>query len=162
MFGSAVAAPLVGMGFGVFEQYARSQQPKPDADAGASRPVMGDWVILRDVAEAASDLDAVARDAAREPDRDVRVRERRRDDPARSCVSGAVAIRSCRGYERCERPTRSSRTQAVVHSDRGSPIQRMWRDAHAARAHVVNSPNMSLAAFGTGVLGGVNFDMMGS
>ena len=43
-----------------------------------------------------------------------------------------------------------------------SPLQRMWRDAHGARAHVVNSPNMTLAAYAMGELGGVNFDMMGS
>jgi len=44
MFGSAVAAPMVGIGYGVLENYVSSQQPKP-GDSGRTRPVMGDWVI---------------------------------------------------------------------------------------------------------------------
>lgn len=161
MFGSAVAAPLVGIGYGAYELYAKSQHPKPDSDAGASRPVMGDWVILREVAEAAADLDA-AREmllgnliemyeyatAGEAIPQELRQRCRRDQ-----IMAGVRALRA---------------TDKVVEHAGGralgsrSPLQRMWRDAHGARAHVVNSPNMALAAFGTGALGGDNFDMMGA
>ena len=39
-------------------------------------------------------------------------------------------------------------------------MQRMWRDVHGARAHTVNSPNMALAGYATGLLGGKNYDIM--
>jgi 3-hydroxy-9,10-secoandrosta-1,3,5(10)-triene-9,17-dione monooxygenase len=161
MFGSAVATPLIGIGDGALDLYVRSQQPKPDSDAGASRPVMGDWVILRGVAEAASDLHA-ARElllgnliemyeyaSAGEPI-PAELRQRCRRD---QIMAGVKALRA---------------TDAIVENaggralGSGNALQRMWRDAHGARAHVVNSPNMTLAAYATGLLGGVNFDLMGS
>ncbi len=165
MFGSAVAAPLVGMGFGVLDEYVASQKPKPGVGASATgevtRPVMGDWVILRSLAEAASDLDA-AREMllgnliemyghaqAGEPI-PAELRQRCRRD---QLTSGIRALRA---------------TDAIAEHAGGrglgsrSPMQRLWRDAHGARAHVVNSPNMGLAAWSTGLLGGTNYDMMGS
>lgn len=161
MFGSAVAAPLVGMGFGAFNLYVQSQQPKPGSDSGASRPVMGDWAILRGVAEAASELDAAREQllgnliemydyALADETIPTELRQRCRRD---QIMAGIRALRA---------------TDVIVENAGGralgskNPLQRMWRDAHGARAHVVNSPNMTLAAYAGGVLGGVNFDMMGS
>ena len=161
MFGSTVAAPLLGIGYGAFESYVASQQPKPDAGAGKSRPIMGDWQILRSVSEASADLDA-AREMllgnliemydyalADEPIPTELRRRCRRDQ----IMAGVRALRA---------------TDAVmdVAGGRGlansNALQRFWRDAHGARAHLVNSPNMSLAAFATGLLGGVNYDLMGA
>lgn len=161
MFGSAVAAPLVGIGFGALELYLASQQPKPDSAAGATRPIMGDWVILRSIAEAASDLDA-AREmllgnliemyeyAVADETIPKELRQRCRRD---QIMAGVRSLKSA---------------DAVVEVAGGralgskNPLQRMWRDAHGARSHVVNSPNMTLAAWATGALGGENYDMMGS
>lgn len=160
MFGSAVAAPMVGMGYGVLDAYVRSQLPK-DGVAERSRPVMGDWVILRAVAEAASDLDAsreqllgnlvemYAHAVADEPI-PKELRQRCRRDQA---MAG----------------TRSVRAADAVFEHAGgralgasNAMQRLWRDLHAARSHVVNSPNMTFAAWATGLLGGKNYDMMAS
>lgn len=161
MFGSTVAAPLVGIGFGAFQEYVRSQQPKPDAAAGKSRPVMGDWGILGEISQASAELDA-AREAllgnliemysyatADEAiPKDLRQRCRRDQ-----LMAGIWALRA------------TDRVMDVA-GGRGlgtrNALQRFWRDAHGARAHVVNSPNMSLAAYATGLLGGVNFDLMGA
>ncbi|MFD0889023.1 hypothetical protein ACFQ08_31200 [Streptosporangium algeriense] len=35
----------------------------------------------------------------------------------------------------------------------GTPIQRFWRDAHAARVHVANDPEAALKLFGDGEFG---------
>ena len=158
MFGSAVAAPMVGIGYGVLEHYVRSQQPTP-ADSGRSRPVMGDWVILRAIAEAASDLDA-SRDqligniaemyeyASAATDIPKELRQRCRRDQV---MAG----------------TRSLRAADTVFEHAGgralgstNALQRMWRDIHGARSHVVNSPNMAFAAYASGLLGGTNYDIM--
>ena len=161
MFGTAVAAPMMGIGYGALDHYVRSQQPKPDSDAGKTRPVMGDWVILRAIAEASSELDA-ARElllgniiemyeyACADAPIPSELRQRCRRD---QIMAGVRALRA---------------TDAVLEHAGGralgssNALQRMWRDIHGARAHVVNSPNMGLAAYATGMLGGVNYDMMGS
>jgi 3-hydroxy-9,10-secoandrosta-1,3,5(10)-triene-9,17-dione monooxygenase len=160
MFGSAVAAPMVGIGYGLLERYVRSQQPKPDA-AGATRPVMGDWVILRAVAEAASDLDA-ARDqligniaemyeyAKADAPIPTELRQRCRRDQV---MAGTRALRAADAiFEHAGGRALGAR----------DALQRLWRDVHGARAHVVNSPNMALAAYATGLLGGTNYDLMAS
>lgn len=158
MFGSAVAAPMVGIGYGVLESYVRSQQPK-SSDPDKSRPVMGDWVILRAIAEAASDLDA-SRDqligniaamyeyARADQPIPTELRQRCRRDQA---MAG----------------TRSLRAADAVFEHAGgralgasNAMQRLWRDLHGARAHMVNSPNMSLASYAAGLLGGKNYDLM--
>jgi 3-hydroxy-9,10-secoandrosta-1,3,5(10)-triene-9,17-dione monooxygenase len=160
MFGTAVATPMVGIGYGVLENYVRSQQPKPGS-SGHSRPVMGDWVILRAVAEAASDLDAsreqllgnivemyeYAKADAQIP---TELRQRCRRDQV---MSGTRALRAADAvFEHA-----GGRALGA-----GNALQRMWRDIHGARSHVVNSPNMAFAAYSTGLLGGVNYDMMAS
>ena len=161
MFGSTVAAPLLGIGYGALQTYVRSQRPQPDAAAGKSRPIMGDWQMLRSVAEASADLDAAremllgnliemyAHATADEPiPTDLRQRCRRDQ-----IMTGVRALRA---------------TDAVMDMAGGrglansNALQRFWRDAHGARAHVVNSPNMSLAMYATGLLGGTNYDLMGA
>lgn len=161
LFGSAVAAPMVGIGYGALEHYVQSQQPKPGGNGDKSRPVMGDWVILRGVAEASGELHA-ARElllgnlvemyeyACADEPIPTELRQRCRRD---QIMAGVLSLRA---------------TDAIFEHAGGralgrkNALQRMWRDAHGARAHVVNSPNMSLAAYGTGLLGGVNYDLMGS
>ena len=160
MFGSAVAAPMVGIGYGVLENYVSSQQPKP-GDSGRTRPVMGDWVILRALAEAASDLDAS--------------REQLIGNIGEmyECAKADVPIpKELR--QRCRRDQAMAGTRALRAADAifehaggralgsGNALQRMWRDIHGARSHVVNSPNMAFAAYATGLLGGTNYDLMAS
>ena len=36
---------------------------------------------------------------------------------------------------------------------RGTPIQRFWRDAHAGRVHAINDPERALSMFGRGEFG---------
>jgi 3-hydroxy-9,10-secoandrosta-1,3,5(10)-triene-9,17-dione monooxygenase len=160
MFGSAVAAPMLGIGYGVLESYLRSQQPKA-SDEGRTRPVMGDWVILRAIAEAASDLDAsreqligniaemyaYAKDDAEIP---AELRQRCRRDQA---MAGTRALRAA------DAVFEHAGGRALGASN---ALQRLWRDIHGARSHVVNSPNMAFAAYATGLLGGTNYDMMAS
>lgn len=160
MFGSAVAAPMVGIGYGVLEHYLRSQQPKP-GDSGRSRPVMGDWVILRAIAEAASDLDA---------SRDQLIGNIA--EMYEHAKAGTDIPKELR--QRCRRDqvmagTRSLRAADAVFEHAGgralgsaNALQRMWRDIHGARSHVVNSPNMAFAAYASGLLGGTNYDIMSS
>lgn len=158
MFGSAVAAPMVGIGYGVLESYVRSQQPK-STDPERARPVMGDWVILRAVAEAASDLDA-SRDqligniaemyeyARADQPIPTELRQRCRRDQA---MAGTRALRAADAVFEHAGGRALGATNAM---------QRLWRDLHGARAHVVNSPNMAFAAYAGGLLGGKNFDLM--
>jgi 3-hydroxy-9,10-secoandrosta-1,3,5(10)-triene-9,17-dione monooxygenase len=160
MFGSAVATPLVGMGYGVLDTYVRSQKPAEGSEE-RSRPVMGDWIVLRSVAEAASDLDAS--------------REQLIGNIAEMyeyAVADQPIPRELR--QRCRRDqamagTRSVRAADAVFEHAGgralgsnNAMQRLWRDLHAARAHTVNSPNMAFAAYATGLLGGKNYDIMAS
>jgi 3-hydroxy-9,10-secoandrosta-1,3,5(10)-triene-9,17-dione monooxygenase len=160
MFGSAVAMPVVGMGYGVLDTYVRSQQPKK-GEGERSRPVMGDWVILRAVAEAASDLDAARQQlignivemyehAVADEPIPQELRQRCRRDQV---MAGTRAVRAADAvFEHA-----GGRALGATNA-----LQRLWRDLHAARAHVVNSPNMSFAAYATGLLGGTNYDMMAS
>ena len=142
MFGTAVAAPMMGIGYGALDHYVRSQQPKPDSDAGTTRPVMGDWVILRG---------------------DRRGLERARRRSASCCSATSSRCTSTRApmppipselRQRCRRDqimagVRALRATEAVFEHAGgralgssNALQRMWRDVHGARAHVVNSPNM--------------------
>lgn len=157
MFGSTVAAPMLGIGYGVFQEYVKSQQPKPGAEQ--TRPVMGDWVILRAIAEAAGDLDAAREmllgnliemyELVKENQPiPAELRQRTRRD---QIMAGIRALRSADAvFEHAGGRALGSK----------NVLQRMWRDIHGARAHVVNSPNMTLAAYATGLLGGENYDMM--
>jgi 3-hydroxy-9,10-secoandrosta-1,3,5(10)-triene-9,17-dione monooxygenase len=151
---------MVGIGYGVLESYVRSQQPKP-SDAGRTRPVMGDWVILRAIAEAASDLDASREQligniaemyayAKADAEIPTELRQRCRRDQA---MAGTRALRAA------DAVFEHAGGRALGASN---ALQRMWRDIHGARSHVVNSPNMAFAAYATGLLGGTNYDMMAS
>lgn len=158
MFGSAVAAPMVGMGAGVLGHYVQSQQVDPGR-SGASRPVMGDWVILRALAEAASDLDAARAQLI------GNIAEMYEYASADAAIPKELRQR-CR-RDQIMAGTRALRAADAVFEHAGgralgsaNALQRMWRDIHGARAHMVNSPNMALAGYATGLLGGKNHDIM--
>jgi 3-hydroxy-9,10-secoandrosta-1,3,5(10)-triene-9,17-dione monooxygenase len=122
---------------------------------------MGDWVILRAVAEAASDLDA---------SRDQLIGNIA--EMYEHAKAGTDIPKELR--QRCRRDqvmagTRSLRAADAVFEHAGgralgsaNALQRMWRDIHGARSHVVNSPNMAFAAYASGLLGGTNYDIMAS
>lgn len=150
MMTTTIATPLVGMASGAYEAHVEHQRARVRAFGGSA--VKDDPFAKVRVAEAASEIDAAwlqltrnisevaaaARDGGQVP---VALRLRLRRDQVRAAERSIAAI---------DRLFENSGASALAE---GTPIQRFWRDAHAARVHVANDPEAGLKLFGDGEFG---------
>ncbi|RFU39537.1 flavin-dependent monooxygenase [Actinomadura logoneensis] len=150
MMTTTITTPLVGMAAGAYHAHVEHQRSRVRAFGGAK--AKDDPFAKVRVAEAGSEIDAAwlqlthnitavldTAKAGRPVPTSLRLRLRR--DQVRAGERAIAAV---------DRLFESSGASALAE---GTPIQRFWRDAHAARVHVANDPEAALKLFGDGEFG---------
>ncbi|MFG7940325.1 3-hydroxy-9,10-secoandrosta-1,3,5(10)-triene-9,17-dione monooxygenase oxygenase subunit [Streptomyces cacaoi] len=148
---TTIATPLIGMAEGAYAAHVEHQRNRVRA-FGGDKAKDDPFAKLR-VAEAASEIDAgwlqltrniaaVHETAAAGRTIPLAQRVRLRRDQVRAASRAITAI---------DRLFENSGASALA---AGSPVQRFWRDAHAARVHVANDVEPALKSFGDVEFGG--------
>lgn len=141
---TTIASPLIGMAEGAYSAHVEHQRGRVRVYEGTN--VKDDPFSKLRVARAASEIDASwlqmmrniedVEAAARNGAIPMELRATLRRDQARAAERAIDAV---------DRVFESSGASAIATSD---PIQRFWRDAHAARVHVANDPESALKLYG--------------
>ncbi|GAA2342922.1 flavin-dependent monooxygenase [Saccharopolyspora halophila] len=147
---STITAPIVGMAQGAYDAHVEHQAARVRAAYGEQ--TKDDPFAKVRIAEAASEIDAAwmqltgniaeelaLLEAGEEVPMSLRLRARR--DQVRG---------TARAIEAVDRLFENSGGRAL---QRGTPIQRFWRDAHAGRVHAANDPERAYTMFGSGEFG---------
>lgn len=142
---TTIATPLIGMSAGAYDAHVEHQRERVRVFVGEK--VKDDPFAKVRVARAASEIDAAwlqmmrniesVEAAAREGQVPLELRAALRRDQVRSVERAIDAV---------DRLFENSGASSISSSH---PIQRFWRDAHAARVHVANDPEAALQLFGT-------------
>jgi 3-hydroxy-9,10-secoandrosta-1,3,5(10)-triene-9,17-dione monooxygenase len=151
VFSYAITTPIIGMASGAYDAFVAYQRDRVRA-AYAGQKAKEDPHTQVHVAEAAALIDgawlALERNmtelmgharAGERPPMPLRLRVRR--DQVLGTGQAVRAIDLMFEYS-------GGRALKL-----GTPIQRLWRDAHAGREHAINDPERALAAFGRGEFG---------
>jgi 3-hydroxy-9,10-secoandrosta-1,3,5(10)-triene-9,17-dione monooxygenase len=151
VFSYAITASVIGMATGAYDAHVAYQRGRVRAAYAGQKAAEDPHAQVR-VALAAADLDAAwlalehnmaellghARAGEKIP---VPLRLRVRRDQVRGTGQAIAAV---------DLLFENSGGRAL---QRGTPIQRFWRDAHAGRVHAINDPERALTMFGRGELG---------
>ncbi|WP_330183272.1 flavin-dependent monooxygenase [Nocardia sp. NBC_01503] len=148
---TTISAPVVGMAQGAYAAFVEHQGKRVRA-AFLGENAKDDPFIKVRVAEAASDIDAAWRQlvgnlqaewelvlAGQDIPMDLRMAARR--DQVRATQRSVGAI---------DQLFAASGATALV---KGTPLQRFWRDAHAARVHATNDAERAYVMFGDHTFG---------
>jgi 3-hydroxy-9,10-secoandrosta-1,3,5(10)-triene-9,17-dione monooxygenase len=148
---STITAPIIGMAQGAYDAHVEHQGKRVRAAYAGEQSKEDPFAKVR-IAEAASEIDAAWLQLTRNIDElyelakreerlpvDLRLRVRR--DQVRGTERAIAAI---------DRLFENSGGRAI---QRGTPIQRFWRDAHAGRVHAANDAERAYVMFGTGAFG---------
>jgi 3-hydroxy-9,10-secoandrosta-1,3,5(10)-triene-9,17-dione monooxygenase len=151
VFSYAITTPVIGMAAGAYEAHVAYQRTRISA-AYAGHKVAEDPFAQARIAEAAAEIDAawlalernmtelMSHARAGEPI-PMRLRLRIRRDQVRGTGLAISAVDLL--FENS-----GGRALRI-----GTPIQRLWRDAHAGRVHAINDPERALTMFGRGEFG---------
>jgi 3-hydroxy-9,10-secoandrosta-1,3,5(10)-triene-9,17-dione monooxygenase len=145
VFSSAIAAPAIGAARGALELFSRTTRTRSSAVGGGK--VSEDAFVQARLADAALAIDA-ARESMR---RDWR--ELIEFAEAGAAIPMAARIRTrfdatqavARGVHAVDRLFEASGGRAIFLDN---PIQRVFRDVHAMRAHAINNPDKGARLFG--------------
>ncbi|MET8996888.1 3-hydroxy-9,10-secoandrosta-1,3,5(10)-triene-9,17-dione monooxygenase oxygenase subunit [Amycolatopsis sp. Hca4] len=148
---TTITAPIIGMAQGAYDAHVEHQRKRVRAAYAGEQSKEDPFAKVR-IAEAASEIDAawlqLTRNieelyelAKREERLPVDLRLRVRRDQVRGTERAISAI---------DRLFENSGGRAI---QRGTPIQRFWRDAHAGRVHAANDAERAYVMYGTGAFG---------
>lgn len=146
VFSNAITAGAIGIGLGAVEEYRQLMKRRVRVAYGGERAAQDPYSQLR-LAEAAAEVDGVRLQMHRNMEEMLELAEAGREIPLelrararRDQVRGtAAAIRATdRVFENC------GGKALFLHQ----PIQRAWRDVHAARVHAINDPERGLLIYG--------------
>lgn len=150
VFSYSITTPIIGMATGAYQEHVEYTKQRLRVSYG-TKAGEDPFAQVR-IADAASEIDAAwaqLTDHMTTLLRHARAGERipfeRRLAVRRDQVKGTA-----RAIGAVDRLFENSGGRALK---RGTPLQRLWRDAHAGRAHAINDPERSLSLFGTGALG---------
>ncbi|MER6514564.1 3-hydroxy-9,10-secoandrosta-1,3,5(10)-triene-9,17-dione monooxygenase oxygenase subunit [Nonomuraea sp. NPDC001636] len=147
---TTITTPLVGMATGAYDAHVAHQRERVRVFAG--QKVKDDPFAKVRVAEAASEIDASWLQLTRNIT-DV-YDAARAGEPVPTTLRLRLRRDQVRASERCiaalDRLFENSGAGALADD---TPIQRFWRDAHAARVHVANDPEAALKLYGDGEFG---------
>ncbi|MER7211670.1 3-hydroxy-9,10-secoandrosta-1,3,5(10)-triene-9,17-dione monooxygenase oxygenase subunit [Streptosporangium sp. NPDC000239] len=147
---TTIATPLVGMATGAYEAHVAHQRQRVRVFVGEK--VKDDPFAKVRVARAASEVDAAWLQLTRNITEVYDTA--RRGEPIPTALRLRLRRDQVRASERCiaavDQLFENSGAGALAE---GTPIQRFWRDAHAARVHVANDPEAALKLFGDGEFG---------
>lgn len=148
---STITAPIIGMAQGAYDAHLEHQRKRVRAAYMGEQSKEDPFAKVR-IAEAASEIDAAWLQLTRNIDELYQLASRGEKLP----VSTRLRVRrdQVRGTERAifaiDRLFENSGGRAI---QRGTPIQRFWRDAHAGRVHAANDAERAYLMFGTGAFG---------
>jgi len=148
---STITAPIIGMAQGAYDAHVEHQRKRVRAAYMGEQSKEDPFAKVR-IAEAASEIDAAWLQLTRNIDELYQLACRGEKLP----VSTRLRVRrdQVRGTERAisaiDRLFENSGGRAI---QRGTPIQRFWRDAHAGRVHAANDAERAYLMFGTGAFG---------
>ncbi|MGH3095229.1 MAG: 3-hydroxy-9,10-secoandrosta-1,3,5(10)-triene-9,17-dione monooxygenase oxygenase subunit, partial [Streptosporangiales bacterium] len=151
IFTSTVAAPVIGVVSGCYENYLTAMRDRVRLSLGGGR-FADDQFAQVAVARAASELDA----AVLQMDRNI-------EELYRCALTGDTIPMELRLRTRRDQVRGTERALQAIDLlfktaggsslGRGNPIERGWRDAHAGSVHVANDADRALAMYGKGAFG---------
>ncbi|GAA3530754.1 flavin-dependent monooxygenase [Amycolatopsis ultiminotia] len=148
---STITAPIIGMAQGAYDAHVEHQGKRVRAAYAGEQSKEDPFAKVR-IAEAASEIDAAWLQLTHNIDELYQLACRGEKLP----FSTRLRVRrdQVRGTERSiaaiDRLFENSGGRAL---QRGTPIQRFWRDAHAGRVHAANDAERAYVLFGTGAFG---------
>ena len=151
VFTFAIASPVLGVVAGCYETYLASMRDRVRLSLGGGRFVDDQFAQVT-VGRASSEIDAsilqmdrnlnaLMAAASQGQEIPMRLRLRSRRDQVLSTERALDAI------------TKLFKTAGGHSLNRGNPIERAWRDAHAGGVHVANEAERALALYGRGAFG---------
>ena len=152
VFANAITASTIGIAVGAVEAYTEHTLRRVRASYGGERAAADPFSQVR-LAEATGDLDDARLQLRRNMDELLALAE------AGEEIDEALRVRVRRDQVRASRAALRA-TDNVFESAGGralfldQPIQRAWRDVHAARVHAINDLERGLVMFGSHALGG--------
>ncbi|WP_439378343.1 3-hydroxy-9,10-secoandrosta-1,3,5(10)-triene-9,17-dione monooxygenase oxygenase subunit [Amycolatopsis lexingtonensis] len=148
---STITAPIIGMAQGAYDAHVEHQRKRVRAAYAGEQSKEDPFAKVR-IAEAASEIDAAWLQLTRNIEELYELAKREERLPADLRLR--VRRDQVRGTERAisaiDRLFENSGGRAI---QRGTPIQRFWRDAHAGRVHAANDAERAYVMFGTGAFG---------
>jgi len=151
VFTSAITAPIVGVAAGCYDSYITLMRERVRGSLGGGQFAEDAFAQVA-IARAASEIDAASLQmdrnitalwdcavAGQEIPFELRLRTRR--DQVRGTERALAAVDLL------------FRTGGGNSLQRGNPIERAWRDAHAGSVHVANDVDRTLAMYGRGAFG---------
>ncbi|MEZ4282784.1 MAG: acyl-CoA dehydrogenase family protein [Myxococcota bacterium] len=152
VFSYAIAAATIGIGVGAVDAYREHTAKRVRASYGGEQSAADPFSQVR-LAEAAGELDDARMALRRNMDELMQIAE------AGKAIPEALRVRIRRDQVRGSRAALRA-TDRVFESAGGralfldKPIQRAWRDVHAARVHAINDVERGLQIYGVHALGG--------
>ncbi|GAA1021222.1 MULTISPECIES: 3-hydroxy-9,10-secoandrosta-1,3,5(10)-triene-9,17-dione monooxygenase oxygenase subunit [Amycolatopsis] len=148
---STITAPIIGMAQGAYDAHVEHQGKRVRAAYAGEQSKEDPFSKVR-IAEASSEIDAAWLQLTHNIDELYQLACKGEKLP----FSTRLRVRrdQVRGTERAisaiDRLFENSGGRAL---QRGTPIQRFWRDAHAGRVHAANDAERAYVMFGTGEFG---------
>lgn len=148
---STITAPIIGMAQGAYDAHVEHQGKRVRAAYAGEQSKEDPFSKVR-IAEASSEIDAAWLQLTHNIDELYQLACKGEKLP----FSTRLRVRrdQVRGTERAisaiDRLFENSGGRAL---QRGTPIQRFWRDAHAGRVHAANDAERAYVLFGTGEFG---------
>jgi 3-hydroxy-9,10-secoandrosta-1,3,5(10)-triene-9,17-dione monooxygenase len=152
VFSYAITAATIGIAVGAVDAYREHTAERVRASYGGEKSAADPFSQVR-LAEAAGELDDARMQLRRNIDELLQLAEAGREIPE------ALRVRVRRDQVRGSRAALRA-TDRVFESAGGralfldQPIQRAWRDVHAARVHAINDTERGLQIYGAHALGG--------
>ncbi|SEC29943.1 3-hydroxy-9,10-secoandrosta-1,3,5(10)-triene-9,17-dione monooxygenase [Amycolatopsis tolypomycina] len=148
---TTITAPIIGMAQGAYDAHVEHQRKRVRAAYAGEQSKEDPFAKVR-IAEAASEIDAAWLQLTRNIEELYGLAKREERLPADLRLR--VRRDQVRGTERAisaiDRLFENSGGRAI---QRGTPIQRFWRDAHAGRVHAANDAERAYVMYGTGAFG---------
>ena len=151
LFSCTITAPLIGIAQGAYDAHVASMRERVRISYGGQKVAQDPFAHVR-VARAASDIDAAWLQLVRNVEEQLRHAEAGADLPMelrlrarRDQVMGTERALGAVELMFKNSGGRSLRT--------GHPVERAWRDAHAASVHAANDTERWLAMYGKGAFG---------
>ncbi|MFI1379579.1 hypothetical protein [Embleya sp. NPDC020886] len=149
---TTIATPLIGMASGLYEAHVAHQRERVRAFGGDN--AKDDPFAKVRVAEAAGDIEASWLQLTTNPSAIVALAEAGRPIPMELRASHRRdQVRA--GQRVTVAADRLFEASGVKALDARSPMQRLWRDLHAARVHVANDPEAAQKMYGDLAFGAV-------
>lgn len=150
VFSNAITCSAIGIGSGAIDAYTEFTRTR--FKVSSATQAAGDVHAQIRLAEAASEVDAARLQLRRNMDEMMDLAHKGLEIPMELRVR--VRRDQVRGTQAAIRATDRVFESAGGHAlYLDQPIQRAWRDVHAARVHAINEPERGLALFGSHALG---------